>query len=58
MSLSEKRTILAAYFKSHGGVPHGCITVDDTAATVCNISVNGTFYGVFDFVKREFIWRE
>ena len=58
MSLNEKRNILAAYFKSHGGIPYGCLTIDSTAATVSNVSLNGTFYGVFDFEKCEFIWKE
>lgn len=55
MNLIQKREILTAYFKAHGGIPNGCITVNDTAPSVCNISVNDTFYGVFDFEKRDFI---
>ena len=55
MNLIQKREILTAYFKTHGGIPHGCVTVNDTASSVCNISVDGAFLGVFDFEKRDFI---
>ena len=55
MNLIQKRKILTAYFKAHGGFPHGCVTVNDPSATVCNVFVNSTFYGVFDFEKRAFI---
>ena len=55
MNLIQKREILTAYFKAHDGIPHGCVTVNDTASSVCNISVDGAFLGVFDFEKRDFI---
>lgn len=57
MSMNEKRAILGDYFRKNG-MPNGCITVDNDMATIGNVSVNGTFYGVFDYKKREFVSRE
>lgn len=55
MNLMQKRKILTAYFMSHGGFPHGCVRVADPESTVCNVFINGTYYGVFNFEKRDFI---
>lgn len=55
MSMAEKRTALLSYFRKNGGFPKGCVTIDSTLDTVSNVSVDGTFYGVFDFENGCFI---
>ena len=55
MNLIQKREILTAYFKAHGGFPHGCLTVADAESAICNVFINGAFHGVFDFEKKDFI---
>lgn len=55
MSLNEKKTALNKYFRDNGGFPKGCVTIDATSDSVGNVSVNGTYYGAFDFEKGYFI---
>lgn len=55
MNLIQKRKILTAYFMSHGGFPPGCVRVADPGLTFCIVFINGAYYGVFDFNKRDFI---
>ncbi len=55
MSMTEKKAVLSKYFRSNGGFPKGCVTIDATLDTIGNVSVNGTYYGVFDFAEGHFI---
>lgn len=55
MSLKTKKYILTEYFRKNGGVPKGAITIDSDENTVGNVSVNGTWYGTFDYEERRFI---
>lgn len=55
MSMAEKRTALLSYFRKKGSYPKGCLTIDSNTETIGNVSVNGTFYGVFDFENSRFI---
>ncbi len=55
MNLEQKKKIINAYFKSHGGFPKGAVSIDANESTVGNVMVNGTWIGTFDFEKRDFI---
>ncbi len=55
MSMAKKRTALMSYFRENGGFPKGCVTIDSNTETIGNVSVNGTFYGVFDYENNCFI---
>lgn len=55
LSLSEKKSILINYFRSHGKFPQGAVSIDCGTATVGNVSVDGSYYGTFDYISREFI---
>lgn len=55
MTFKTKKHILAEYFRAHGGIPPGTISVDDDNETVGNISVNGTWIGTFDYIAKKFI---
>lgn len=55
MSMAEKRTAILSYFRKKGKYPKGCLTIDSNTETIGNVSVNGTFYGVFDFENGCFI---
>lgn len=55
MSFYEKQEILIDYFRKNDEFPKGCVTIDQAYGTVSNVSVDGCFYGVFDFVKKDFI---
>ncbi|MGN0596145.1 MAG: hypothetical protein ACI4J1_02290 [Ruminiclostridium sp.] len=55
ISLSEKKSILINYFRKHGKLPCGALTIDSNTATVGNVSVDGSYYGTFDYIKEEFI---
>lgn len=55
MSMAKKRTALLSWFRENGGFPKGCVTIDSNTETIGNVSVNGTFYGVFDYENNCFI---
>lgn len=55
MSMTKKRTALLDWFRKNGGFPKGCVTIDNNTETIGNVSVNGTFYGVFDYENGCFI---
>lgn len=55
MSMTEKRTALLSYFRKTGSFPKGCVTIDSNTETIGNVSVDGTFYGVFDYENCCFI---
>lgn len=55
MTLKAKKYILTEYFRTHGGIPSGTISVDSDSGTVGNVSVNGTWIGVFDYIRKDFI---
>lgn len=55
MSMAEKKKVLLSYFRKNGGYPKGCVTIDSNTETIGNVSVNGTFYGVFDYEKCCFV---
>ena len=55
MSFEKKKAALIKYFRNNGGFPKGCVTIDSTPGSVGNVSVNGTYYGVFDFNKGYFL---
>lgn len=55
MSIEVKKKILIGYFRTHGGIPKGAVTVDSDTATVGNVFVNGTWRGTFDYEERRFI---
>ena len=39
----------------HGGFPLAAVTIDGDSGTVGNVSVNGTWFGVFDYIAKKFI---
>ncbi len=55
MSFEKKKAALIKYFRNNGGFPKGCVTIDASYGTIGDVSVNGTYYGTFDFVKGEFL---
>ncbi len=55
MSLKTKKSILIEFFRQNGGIPKGAITIDNDTGTVGNVTVNGSWYGVFDYNERRFI---
>ena len=55
MSIAEKKRILAEYYREHGGFPLAAVTIDGDSGTVGNVSVNGTWFGVFDYTEKKFI---
>ena len=55
MSLEEKKRILIEYFRDHGGYPRGTIGYDSDIEPVGNVTINGTWIGVFDYISKEFI---
>ncbi len=55
MSLKIKKSILLSYFLCNGGIPKGSISIDNDTSTVGNVSVNGSWYGTFDYTKKKFI---
>lgn len=55
MQLSEKKSILLNYFNGNGGVPKGALSIDCNTDTIGNVSVNGSWYGTFDYIRKEFI---
>ncbi len=55
MSLEAKKKILIGYFRAHGGIPKGAVTVDSDTATVGNVFVNGTWFGTFDYEGKRFV---
>lgn len=54
VSLKDKKIILSNYFRQHGK-PSGCITFDVDTATLGNISVDGSYYGTFDYIRKQFV---
>ena len=55
MSLKTKKSILIDFFRNNGGIPKVAITIDNDTGTVGNVTVNGSWYGVFDYNERRFI---
>lgn len=55
MSMTEKKAALSKFFRANGGFPKGCVTIDATSDPIGNVSVNGTYYGAFDFVEGYFL---
>lgn len=55
MSFYEKKAALSKYFRENGGFPKGCVTIDASYSTVEGVSVNGTYYGTFDFAEGYFL---
>lgn len=55
MSFNEKKAALSKYFRENGGFPKGCVTIDASYSTVGGVSVNGTYYGTFDFAEGYFL---
>lgn len=55
MSLKYKKAVLIAFFRAHGGMPKGAVTIDNDTATVGNVLVNGCWIGTFDYEKKRFI---
>lgn len=55
MSLKTKKSILISYFRNNGGIPKGSISIDSDMSTVGNVSVNGSWYGTFDYSAKKFI---
>lgn len=55
MSFEKKKAALIQYFRNNGGFPKGCVTIDTSYSTIGDVSVNGTYYGTFDFAKGDFL---
>lgn len=55
MSIPKKKKILVEYYRKHGGFPLAAVTIDGDGETVGNVFVNGTWFGTFDYIKKEFI---
>lgn len=55
MSFEKKKAALIKYFRNNGGFPKGCVTIDASYSTIGDVSVNGTYYSTFDFVKGDFL---
>lgn len=57
MSLNHKKFILIQYFREHG-MPKGFITIDSDTCEIGNVSVNGEYYGTFDYNLKKFVQTE
>ena len=55
MSLKTKKSILISFFRNNGGIPKGAISIDNDTGTVGNVTVNGNWYGTFDYTEKKFI---
>ena len=55
MSLKTKKSILINFFRNNGGIPKGAISIDNDTGTIGNVTVNGSWYGTFDYTEKKFI---
>lgn len=55
MSLKTKKSILINFFRNNGGIPKGAISIDNDTGTIGNVTVNGSWYGTFDYAEKKFI---
>lgn len=55
MSITDKKHILIDYFRKNGGLPRGAILIDNDTENIGNVSVNGTWFGTFDYIDKKFI---